>query len=520
MRLKKVLLSFLFVFFTFCTAFCGILTTDVAPVFAEEPASVKTFGEIGNPTIAGTGAYYDDGMLKYANSGNTIGYTFDQSSSVLEFDIIFDYIKFPGWFSLTFKANGFDRTQSANLTQKGYSIIVYPTGTVEVRKPGLQTPITGTISGFATGVKYRFKVGVYNDNGAARVYFTVDNNVVLDAKDTVDPYLTGDWFNICGEGGTSARLYSTKKEIVPNYYTYTLSTLGDYPTCTATGASFDRYKNITLHGGTVGWNQGLKNYSVEMNMRWSNFGNGANVWVTMRSSGFERANSPNLETKGYVVRIARAGSIELFKNGVKCVRGSWKYVQDVDYVFEFGCVDLDENRTMVFVYVNGVAAVTMVDEQEPISKAGYFILNGDGVVDCQITSVSTKLTPLMTKVQETDAAYVVETYFHNTLSHTNMQYADFSSVLLDAILLNGTSVNDINNGYYAKAEDEKTRAVEVEYVNNKLVVTVAKQMYKKANDGLSAFTFEELALKKTGTDTGLVCPSGYVLKQTYYYSAK
>ena len=96
MKLRKLLLSFLFVLLTFCTAFCGLLTTDVAPVSASEPASVKTFGEIGNPTIAGSGAYYDDGMLKYASSGNTIGYRFDQSSTVLEFDIIFDYIKFPG----------------------------------------------------------------------------------------------------------------------------------------------------------------------------------------------------------------------------------------------------------------------------------------------------------------------------------------------------------------------------------------------------------------------------------------
>jgi DNA-binding transcriptional LysR family regulator len=28
---------------------------------------------------------------------------------------------------------------------------------------------------------------------------------------------------------------------------------------------YDKYKNIKLKGGTVGWNQGLRNYSVEMN---------------------------------------------------------------------------------------------------------------------------------------------------------------------------------------------------------------------------------------------------------------
>ena len=515
--MRKACLAFLLAILTFCTTFCGfIAVADTAPVTTAP--TVKTLGEIGNPTIAGSGAYYDDGMLKYATSGNTIGYQFDQTATVLEFDIIFDYIQFPGWFSLTFKASGFDRTQSSNLTQKGYSIIVYPTGKVEVRKPELQTAVTGTIAGFAEGVKYRFKVGVYNDNDVARIYFSVDDTVVLDAVDETNAYLTGKWFNICGEGGTSARLYSTKKEIVPDYYTYTLSTLGDYPTCTATGASYDRYKNIQLRGGTIGWKQGLKNYSVEMNMRWANFGAGANVWVSMRSGGFERANSPNLENKGYVVRIARAGSIELYKNGTKCVSGSWKYTQDKDYVFEFGCVDLDENRTLVFVYVNGVAAATMVDENTPISKAGYLVMNGDGAVDCRLTSVSTKLTPLRTKVTETQTAYVLETYFNNTLSHTDMQYEDFSDVLLDSILINGTGIKDVNNAYYAKLDEQTLRAVDVAYENNKLIITVQKQTYIKANDEQSSFAVEELALKKTGLNTGLVCPSGYVLKQTYYYS--
>jgi hypothetical protein len=101
-----------------------------------------------------------------------------------------------------------------------------------------------------------------------------------------------------------------------------------------------------------------------------------------------------------------------------------------------------------------------------------------------------------------------------------MQYTDFSSVLLDAILLNGTGIKDWNNAYYANADGEQRRAVDVAYENNRLIVTVSKQMYKKANDEQSAFTLQELALKKTGVDTGLVCPSGYVLKQTYYYLAQ
>jgi hypothetical protein len=70
----------------------------------------------------------------------------------------------------------------------------------------------------------------------------------------------------------------------------------------------------------------------------------------------------------------------------------------------------------------------------------------------------------------------------------------------------------------AKLDEQILRAVDVAYENNKLIVTLQKQTYIKANDELSAFALQELALKKTGLNTGLVCPSGYVLKQTYYYS--
>ena len=67
--------------------------TSANETASNEPSAleVKTLSDIGNATIAGTGAYYDDGMLKYAGSGNTIGYKLDQSNTVLEFDIIFDY---------------------------------------------------------------------------------------------------------------------------------------------------------------------------------------------------------------------------------------------------------------------------------------------------------------------------------------------------------------------------------------------------------------------------------------------
>ena len=135
-----------------------------------------------------------------------------------------------------------------------------------------------------------------------------------------------------------------------------------------------------------------------------------------------------------------------------------------------------------------------------------------------MTSVNTKLTPLVTKVSETATIYTVETYFNNTISYTNMNYANFSDVLLDAILINDNSVKDINKNYYALNQSEQVRAVEVSYVDNKLILNINKTCYFKLNDSETQIEFSELALKKTGATSGLICPSGFALKQTYYYT--
>ena len=511
--MKKFSLALIVIILAIVSTFSGFVVQG-----GNEPTvqpEVKTLSDLGSPTIAGTGAYYDDGMLKYASSGNTIGYRYDQSASVVEFDIIFDYLHFPGWFSLTFKASGFDRTQSANLTQKGYSIIIKPSGAVEVLKTGL-SGVSGQIAGLSIGVKYRFKVGVYNENSATRIFLSVNGTEIVNAVDnTGDPYLTGDWFNICGDGGTSARLFSTKKEVVPDYYTYTLSTMGDYPTATASGVSYDKYKNIELSSGTVGWGQALRDFSLETKMTWERFGAGANVWVSLRANTFDRASSQNA---GYTIRIGRVGAIDIRKNGALVAGGGWSFSLNTDYVFEFGCVDLDENRTLVFVNLNGMPVASFVDSDNPLRRSGYVNFNGDGDVLCRMTSVDTKLTPLKTKLIETETEYVLETYFNNTMSYFDISYGDFSEVLLDAILINETSVKDINNVYYALSGSDKINAVDLEYVNNKLVIKIEKTIFSKSSDAQSTFTFSELCLKKTGDGKGLICPSGYRLKQTYYYN--
>ena len=502
--------------FSFAFAETGLDPQATDPqVTEQQELQVKTISELGNATIAGS-AVYDDGMLLYSGSGDTVGYKGDYSNTLVEFDLVFDFLQFPAWFSLTFKASGFDRTQSSNLAQKGYSILIYYNGNVEVRKPGLTT-ITGKINNMAEGVKYRVRVGAYNENEAVRIYLSVDGVEIINALDQVDPYLTGAYFNICGDGGTKARLYSTKKEVVPDYFTYTNSTMGSYPTATASGVSYDKYKNVSLHSsaGTFGWWQGLRDFSFETKINWEKFGNGANLWVAMRAERFDRVTTAH---NGYCVRVGRAGVVDIYKNGTKITGGKWKYEQNTDFIFEFGVVDLDENRTMVFVNVNGAPAVTMVDDNEPLRRHGWLNFNGDGEINCTFKSVSTKVTPLVTKVIDNISFYTIETYFNNTVSYTDMEMEDFSSILLDAIWLNNCSVAEWNDGFYALSNSERQNAVSLQYQNNKLIITINKTLYNKANNNQTEFIFNELMLKKTGVNKGFVCPTGYQLKQTYYYN--
>ena len=147
-----------------------------------------------------------------------------------------------------------------------------------------------------------------------------------------------------------------------------------------------------------------------------------------------------------------------------------------------------------------------------------FNINGDGAVICNITSVGTKLTPLKTKVTETDSTFIVNTYFSNTISYTNMEYSDFSSVLLDSMLINDNSISDINRTYYSDNESTENRAVDVKYIDNRLVLEINKLWYYTHNNDRISFQLVNITLKKTGAETGLICPSGHVLKQTYYYS--
>ncbi len=505
--MRKLALFFVLVITFLATFTCGftfaVADDSVSPI---EP-SVLTLPDLGNPSIAGNGSYYDDGMLCYASSSNTIGYRKDLTSSLVEFDIVFDYLKHPGCFGLTFRATELDRISKAG----GYTFTMYPSGDVEVK--GV-SGVSGDYSGFSVGERYRIRVGAITEGTSVRLYFSVNGTEII--NELTQTVLTGSWFNVCGEGDTKAKLYSTKKEIVPAYYTYTNSTIGGYPSATADGVVYDKYKNVTLTAsrGTFGWWQGLQNFSFETKMNWSNFASGANIWVSLRANAFDRNNAI---TSGYVIKIGQTGNVSITKKGASIsASGSWNYKANTDYIFEFGAVDLDESRTLVFVTINGKPVCSLTDT-EPLQSKGYINFNGDGAVNCTFRSVSSKVNPLKTDVNAYQDYTEIITYFDNAVAYDSLVHEDFSTEIKDAIKVNGFSVNEFNETFYSVDGEEKTLALELKYQDNKLYINVKNTLYKVQGNATKTFVFCELELKKTGDGKGFVCPSGKFLKQTYYF---
>ena len=484
--------------------------------------SYKTITEIGNPVIAGPGgSYYDDGTLYYLDTGNTVGYNLKHSDFLFDFNIVYNQLAFPSWFSLTFRASGCDRTQSPNLTQKGYSFVFFPAGSVQVWKDGA-TIFSQNISPIATGTRYNYKIGAINEDGAVRLLLFIDNQLVIDAKDLESPYLTGEWFNICSDGAVSANLISTKNVVIPSYPTFTLSTLDEFPMRAGTPlAKVDHYNNITLEsaGSTVGFNQHLQNFSFEVKINFSTFAFPSNFYISARVSGFDRANAPALARKGYSFRFSALGDVEIYKEGVSLgiVNKGSSFVQGQDYIIEIGLVDLDSSSTLVYASVDNQVVVSVTDSNSPIQEGGFININGDGTVACTMTSSYTRLTPLKSTYAEQTETSEVSTYFYNTISYQDMAYNDFTNRNLQSILLDDVSIYDLNNAYYALDGDSRINAIDVSYVDNVLKITINKNVYSSSTNDGAQLNFSTLTIKKPSQNSGFVCPSGFVLRQSYYF---
>ena len=485
--------------------------------------SYKTITEIGNPLVAGPGSsYYDDGTLYYLDTGNTIGYNLEHTDFLFDFNIVFNQLAFPSWFSLTFRANGCDRTQSSNLTQKGYSFVFFPAGSVEVWKDGA-TIASQNISPISTGVKYNFKIGAINIDDKVNLILFIDNQIVINHTDSESPFLTGEWFNICSDGIVSANLISTKNVVIPSYSTITLSTLDEFPMRAGSPLpEVDDYNNITLVNGsnTVGFNQQLQNFSFEVKVNFSNFEFPSNFYISARASGFDRANSAGLERKGYSFRFSALGDVEIYKEGISIgiINKGTTFVEGQDYILEIGLVDLNETSTLVYATVDNKMVVSVTDSNSPIQKGGFININPDGDVSCTLSSSYSRLLPLKSTCEESENSKIISTYFYNTISYQDMSYDEFSNRNLQSLLLDDISIYDLNNTYYSLNGNEKINAINVEYIDNVLQIEINKNIYSNTTNELVELNFSTFAIKKPSQNNGFDCPSGFVLRQSYYYN--
>ena len=482
---------------------------------ADEPTyETKTLTEIASPTIAGSsGSYVDDGVLYYVSTGDTVCYNVDHSNMIFDFDFIPTNFAWPGWLSLTLKATGIDRTQRAG----GYSFVLFPAGTVEVWKSN--TTITSASQAFVKNSKYNIKIGAITEDTSVRLILKVNDVEVINFVDSTDALTTGNWFNICGDGGCGAEFHTTKKIVIPKYYTYTLSTLSQYPTRAGTTlADVDEYNNISISssGSTVGFNQYLQNFSLEMKINFSEFAWPGNFYFSARAGGFDRVMSANLTRKGYSFRISPAGAVEIYKENASLATGSCGSIKTgVDYVIEFGTVDINKNSTYVFFAVNNKVCASAFDNENPIQAYGLVNMNGDGSVACKMSSSDTKVSPLRTITTEKDGISEIKTYFVNPISYEKMTTKDFSDRNLKAISISGKTLYEIKSNYYAKDGDEKVVPFEISFEKNVLTIKLHKTLYFTSTNAEVAIEQTSLSIQKTGAKSGFVCPSGFFLKQTY-----
>ena len=134
-----------------------------------------------------------------------------------------------------------------------------------------------------------------------------------------------------------------------------------------------------------------------------------------------------------------------------------------------------------------------------------------------MTSSYTRLTPLKSTYAEQAETSEISTYFYNTISYQDMTYNDFTNRNLQSILLDDVSIYDLNNTYYALDGVSRINAIDVSYVDNVLKITINKNAYSSSTNDGAQLNFSTLTIKKPSQNSGFVCPSGFVLRQSYYF---
>ena len=497
-----------------------VVPNSIRPALAEgqnQPIT-KTITEIGNPTITST-SYFDDGTLYYTNLGSTVGYNYDHTNTIFDFDLVFNSLQpsFAGWFGFSLKVSAFDRHNAPALEQKGYGIRLCANGVVKLTKGGLEIE-SKNVDPLIIDKKYNIKLGAINVGEKVNIIFKIDNVEVIDVIDEDNPYLTGNWFNMNGDGSSvSAEIITTKPERIPSYQTYTLSTLGQYPSCAnLEQVSVDRYNNINFKGAgaSVGFNQLLQNFSFETKINFSTFSFPANFWITARATNFNR--SPYCG--GYSFRFSSSGGgVWVYKDGQVLASGSLGMTLETnkDYIIEIGTVDLSITKTYLFIKCNGKIALGAFDTENPLQRGGYLNINGEGEFSASLKSSNIGLTPLQTVFEEDSDEEIVKVYFLNSIAYQNLDYNDFSIRNLKSILINDVSIYSLNQIYYS---GNNSNAIDIKYYDNVLEIRKSKQIFSKTTDSLDDFSINNISIKKTSSIIGIETMTNFLLKETYYAS--
>lgn len=520
----KKLLTLLFTLFVACSssAFAGVTIKNTyfnKTVISQPETSgieYKTLTELASPIVAGPTpmSYYDDGTLYYVHTADTIGYNINHNNIGFEFGLKITSLNSSSWLSLTLKASDCDRTQSPNLTQKGYSILIFNHGLIQLIKDGA-TINSSNIQAIELNRKYNIKVSAINSGDNVDIKLYINNTEIISYKDSNNAYTGGTWFNICSDGGISAELYTTKKEYIPNYETYTLSTIGN-DILTSNNAKVDVNKNVELIGsaGSVGILNYAQNFAFEFKINFSTFAAYNNFWISWRSSAFDRASTSS-NTRGYAARICQSGVIEIYKNTILVTSGYYgTFNENQDYIIEICAVDIDSKKTQTYVNVNNQKSAMFIDTSSPIQRYGFICLNNDGNVSCKLVSTSSKLTPIYQEISQTSDDYTINIYFYNVLSYRELNYKDFSKRMLDSILVNDSTIYDLNALYHTASNGN---IIDLKFSDNKLTIKVQKSVLNTSGSQ-ETFNLLSVELKKTTSTSGFYTENGFVLGQNYIYN--
>ena len=505
------------------SATIGSNNVPVAPVipdFNKSDYELASFVDFGSPLIAGT-ATYEEGLINYAHSGCTVGYNLKDNNVLLDFYLSF-YGTFvePSWLSLSLRASGFDRTHAVSLDNRGYIIMIHPSGVVSLNKDWTPVHEETFAAGFAINEKYDIQVGAVDYEDGVRVVLYVNDELVLDYYDFDNPLLaSGNWFNICSDAGydtVSAYLEAKKESFVPEYPTYTFSTLRGYPTLAGYNqALVDKHNNVTITEGgqTVGFYEALQNFSLAGSYYFYEIGEYCNFWMALRVMEYNRAS---YSATGYSFRIGQTGIVEIYKNGGTGViaGGGYYFAPQHEYYIEFGAVDYSPTKTRVFISINNQIVAEAFDEDNPWQNVGWVLFNADGLFTAHMGSSIKTALPLKHKVIDNAAVVNYEIYFNSAFDMFDYQYEDFSERVLQSITIGQYNVMELNSLYHGKKNEENIRAVDVYTTANRLIISVQKDLYNSLDESVN-FHYSSVAVHKTGSTKGFVTPLGYILKNTY-----